>query len=198
MAADTPQPDADCGTTPPLPGWAQAMVEELTLRDGSVLTLRPIRPQDLPRHTRFVHALSPHTGYMRLLSPRTPQPDELQRMTETDYPHDLALVAMACVDGVQTEVGVARYARSVDAQAAARGSAEFAIVLADAWQGRGLARALLTRLVQAARAAGVRELADVTLHENAPMIGLARALGFTVRRDPKDARLTQLRKSLEN
>ncbi|MBS0429774.1 MAG: GNAT family N-acetyltransferase [Proteobacteria bacterium] len=186
----------DCGARPDLPDWAQALVEDLSLRDGTPVTLRPIRPQDLPRHTRFVRGLSPHTGYMRLLSPRMPQPDELQRMTETDYPHALALVAIACVDGVQTEVGVARYAPSVDARAAARGSAEFAIVLADAWQSRGLARVLLSRLVEAARAAGVRELSDVTLHENAPMIGLARALGFTVQRDPHDARLTRLRKAL--
>ena len=55
----------------------------------------------------------------------------------------------------------------------------------------------LRATVRAARAAGVHELADVTLHQNAPMIGLARALGFTVRRDPKDARLTQLRKALD-
>lgn len=192
----TPDAANDCGSHPELPGWARPLVEELTLRDGATVTLRPIRPQDLARHTRFVHALSPHTGYLRLLSPRTPQPDELQRMTEPDYPHSLALVAIACVDGVQTEVGVARYARSVDAQAAARGSAEFAIVLADAWQGRGLARLLLDRLVAAAAAAGVRELADVTLHENLAMVGLARALGFAVRRDPQDARLTQLRKTL--
>lgn len=192
----TPNAADDCGSHLELPDWARPLVEELTLRDGATVTLRPIRPHDLPRHTRFVHALSPHTGYMRLLSPRTPQPDELQRMTETDYPHTLALVAIACVDGVQTEVGVARYAPSVDARAAARKSAEFAIVLADAWQGRGLARVLLSRLVEAARAAGVRELADVTLHENAPMIGLARALGFTVTRDPHDARLTRLHKTL--
>ncbi len=193
----TPDAADDCGSHPELPDWARPLVKELTLRDGATVTLRPIRPQDLPRHTRFVHALSPHTGYMRLLSPRTPQPDELQRMTETDYPHALALVAIACVDGVQTEVGVARYAPSVDARAAARKSAEFAIVLADAWQGRGLARVLLSRLIDATRAAGVLELADVTLHENAPMIGLARALGFAVKRDPHDARLTQLRKALD-
>lgn len=178
------------------PSWAEALTAQVRLADGTSVTIRPIRPGDLCLHSDFVHSLSPRTGYMRLLSPRVPQDDELRRMTQIDYPAELALVAVATVDGRELEVGVARYAPTVDADAPP-GRAEFAIVLSDAWQGRGLAKQLLGRLIDAAAAAGVRELADITLYDNAAMIGLARKLGFTVQRDPGDAKLTRLRKLLQ-
>ena len=178
------------------PDWAAALTSQVRLADGSVVTIRPIRSGDLCLHSDFVHALSPRTGYLRLLSPRMPQEDELRRMTQIDYPAELALVAIASVDGHAVEVGVARYAPTVDADAPP-GRAEFAIVLSDAWQGRGLATQLLGRLIDAAATAGVRELADITLYDNAAMIGLARKLGFTVQRDPGDAHLTRLRKVLQ-
>jgi len=173
--------------------WALALTSRVRLKDGAELTIRPIRPGDLGLHADFVHALSARTGYLRLLSPRIPQDDELRRMTQIHYPEELALVAIADVNG--HEVGVARYAPTIE-PALYPGRAEFAIVLADAWQGRGLAKLLLGQLIDAATAAGIRELADITLHDNLAMIGLARSLGFTVQRDPGDMHVTQLRKVL--
>ena len=175
--------------------WAQALTSRVALNDGAQVTIRPIRPGDLGLHADFVHALSPRTGYLRLLSPRVPQDDELRRMTQIRYPEELALVAIADLDEHEAEVGVARYAPTTE-PALYPGRAEFAIVLSDAWQGRGLAKLLLGRLVDAATAAGIRELADITLHDNLAMIRLARSLGFTVQRDPADMHLTRLRKVL--
>ena len=176
--------------------WHEALTRAVRLADGSQLLIRPIRPGDLYLHSDFVHALSPRTGYLRLLSPRIPQADELRRMTQIDYPAELALVAIASVGGKDVEVGVARYAPSVDADPAHGGKAEFAIVLADAWQGRGLAKLLLGQLIDAAAAAGIRELADITLYDNLAMIRLARSLGFSITREPGDAHVTRLRKVL--
>jgi acetyltransferase len=175
--------------------WAIALTSRVALKDGTQVTIRPIRPGDLGLHADFVHALSARTGYMRLLSPRIPQDDELRRMTQIHYPEELALVAIADVDGRDVEVGVARYAPTTE-PALYPGRAEFAIVLSDAWQGRGLAKLLLGRLVDAATAAGVRELADITLHDNLAMMRLAKSLGFTVQRDPGDMHITRLRKVL--
>ena len=175
--------------------WALALTSRVRLKDGAELTIRPIRPGDLGLHADFVHALSARTGYMRLLSPRMPQDDELRRMTQVHYPDDLALVAIAEVEGRDVEVGVARYAPTIEPELYP-GRAEFAIVLSDAWQGRGLAKLLLGKLIDAAAGAGIRELADITLYENLPMVRLARSLGFTVQRDPGDANLTRLQKVL--
>lgn len=176
--------------------WQQALTRNVRLADGSDLLIRPIRPGDLYLHSDFVHALSPRTGYLRLLSPRMPQADELRRMTLIDYPAELALVAIASIEGKDVEVGVARYAPGIDPGSANTSRAEFAIVLADAWQRRGLARLLLGQLIDAAAAAGIRELADITLYDNLAMIRLARSLGFSISRDPGDAHVTRLRKVL--
>jgi acetyltransferase len=72
----------------------------------------------------------------------------------------------------------------------APGAAEFAIVLSDDWQGRGLGRRLLGELIAAAQRGGVRRLYGTTLLENAAMIALAQSLGFVVTNDPDVATMT--------
>ncbi len=66
------------------------------------------------------------------------------------------------------------------------GSAEFAVVVADAWQGRGLGHALMRMLVGCARRRGFRRLVGNVLAANAPMLALVARLGFESRPDPDD------------
>jgi len=87
------------------------LVEDWQLLDGTPVRIRPIRADDLAMHTAFVAGLSNETGYHRLLSPRKPQPDELRRMTDIDYRHELALIATTEVDGKEQQLGVVRYVR---------------------------------------------------------------------------------------
>ena len=145
-------------------------------------------------HTAFVAGLSDRTGYHRLLSPRKPQPDELWRMTHVDYERELALVATTEVDGAEHQMGVARYVRG-DTPATAD-TAEFAVVIGDAWQRQGLAEKLLRMLIDAGQRAGVRQFADITLYDNLAMLALARKLGFRVQRDPGNPNVTRLRLTL--
>ncbi len=167
------------------------LIEHVTLADGTAVCLRPIRADDLAMHTAFVHGLSPQTGYARLLSPRVPEADELRHMTDVDYVHELALIATAQVDGVDRQLGVARYVRGETPDSA--DTAEFAIVIADAWQHRGVATLLLKKLIAAATDAGVKQLADITLFDNRGMLALARKLGFSTTRDAGHANVTRLR-----
>ncbi|MET3391335.1 acetyltransferase [Variovorax sp. 1140] len=171
------------------------LVEDWQLPDGTPVRIRPIRAEDLAMHTAFVNGLSKETGYRRLLSPRTPQPDELWRMTHIDYDRELALIATTVVDGAERQMGVARYVRG-DTPGTAQ-VAEFAIVIGDAWQHHGLASKLMRKLIDAARAAGVRQLADITLYDNTAMLTLARKLGFSVQRDPGNPNVTRLRLALD-
>jgi acetyltransferase len=150
--------------------------------------IRPIRPSDLELERRFVYGLSARSRYLRLLSGRQVQPGELERWTRIDPSRELALVALVGDGEDEEEVGLAQCV--VDD--AAEGRWDFAIVIADAWQGRGLGRALLARLVEAARDAGVRVLSGITLAENHGMILLARKLGFSVRREQGDATLLRI------
>ncbi|VTU13497.1 Acetyltransferase Pat [Variovorax sp. SRS16] len=167
------------------------LIEDFAFADGTPVRIRPIRADDLASHARFVGGLSFETGYARLLSPRKPQPDELRRMTDIDYDAELALVATVVQGGVEQEIGVARFVKSETSDAEV-GSAEFGIVIADAWQRRGLAEKLMRSLIAAAAGAGVRVLSDITLYDNRAMLGLARKLGFRLRRDPGNPNLTRL------
>ena len=164
------------------------LIESIRLRDGTPLTIRPIHPDDYRLELDFVRGLSARTAYQRLLSPRKLRADEILRMVRIDYGRELALIATAMVAGQLRQVGVARYAPEPDGS-----SCDFGIVIADAWQGRGLGEVLLRALVRAAARAGVPTLSGLTLASNYAMRELARRVGFSVHRDPHDATVVQLR-----
>src|SRR6185369_1640374 len=101
-------------------------------RDGTVLHVRPIRPEDADLERAFVNGLSEQTRYFRffyLLHELTPA--MLARFTQVDYDREMALVALVEASAGPKFVGVARYIANPDQE-----SAEFAVVVADDWQGR--------------------------------------------------------------
>jgi len=146
--------------------------------DGTAITIRPIRAEDLGREQEFVEALSANTRYQRLMSTRRPSIEELRRLTDIDWRREFALVATALVERRERFVGVARFVRLSSA-----GDAEGAIVLSDDWQGRGLGTRLLASLVAAAQHRGVCRLIGTTLSANSAMLALARKLGFALALD---------------
>jgi acetyltransferase len=155
---------------------------------GEAIRIRPIRPSDLELERRFVYGLSARSRYLRLLSGRQLQPGELERWTNIDPAREIALVALVGAGDDENEVG---FAQGV-VEDAAEGRWDFAIVIADAWQGRGLGRMLLGKLVEAARDAGATILSGITLAENHGMVTLARRLGFSVHREQGDATVLRL------
>jgi len=163
-------------------------VSAWTAPDGAVVTIRPIRPADLELEREFVTGLSAVTGYHRLMSTRTPSPAELRRFTNIDPRREVALIATTTVDGRERQVGVARYVKDESKP----DEAEFAIVLADAWQRRGLGRRLLASLIDVAKRDGVRRLVGTTLSDNEGMLRLARRLGFSLARNRGSASITDV------
>ena len=141
--------------------------------DGTPVTLRPIDAHDFALEQAFVTGLSPMTGYKRLLSARRLSLEEIRRFTEIDPECEFAMIATTVEDGKERQVGVARYVKENCSD-----QAEFAIVLSDDWQGRGLGNELLASLIEAARQHGVHRLCGTTMSENKEMLGLARKLGF--------------------
>jgi GNAT superfamily N-acetyltransferase len=154
----------------------------------AAIRIRPVLPSDLELERRFVYGLSARSRYLRLLSGRQLQPGELERWTHIDPGREIGLVALVGVGRDEEEVG---FAQGV-VEDAAEGHWDFAIVIADAWQGRGLGRMLLGKLVEAARNVGAATLSGITLAENHAMVMLARKLGFSVRREDGDATLLRL------
>ena len=99
----------------------------------------------------------------------------------------MALIATTTIEGAETAIGVARYARL-----AGDATCEFAITVADAWQGRGIGRKLLAMLVASARGHGVRRIIGDVLATNTPILRLARSQGFRVERHPDGAELRRV------
>jgi len=158
------------------------MVADVTLSDGTPLHVRPIRPEDAELERTFVQGLSEQTRYFRFfyqLHELTPA--MLARFTQVDYDRELALVAVDERGDARTIIGVARYIMSPDPE-----SAEFAVVVADAWHGRGVAKMLMTRLIECAKGAGLKRLEGTVLRGNHNMLKFTAGLGFTTRDDPED------------
>jgi acetyltransferase len=145
---------------------------KIRLRDGTAVAVRPIRPEDAALEHKFFDALSERSRYQRFLNQMAHLPPQLlARFTQLDYDRELALVALA--PDRQEFIGVGRYAPNADGE-----TAEFALTVSDAWQGRGVGRALLERLCECARAAGYRSLIGQILHANREMLELSERLGF--------------------
>jgi acetyltransferase len=153
--------------------------------------LRPIHPGDYALERAFIMGLSRDSRYNRLLSARNLSAQEIRQLTRIDYDREMAFVAVAG-RGVQARLlGVARYVRDAE-----RAGAEFALVVADAWQRKGIGTLLLHALLQHARAAGIGRLHGITLASNQGMQDLARKLGFVQTKDPLDATVRLLQKAL--
>jgi acetyltransferase len=151
--------------------------------NGTAVTLRPIRAEDMPLEAAFVRHLSNETRYDRFmvtvgeLSPR-----KLKYLTDVDQVRHVALVATTERNGQQTIVGVVRYI--VDP--AGTGCCEFAVAVDDAWHGSGLAGILMQTLIDIGRSRGLRTMEAIVLATNAPMLHFAHQLGFQPQRDPDD------------
>ena len=156
--------------------------------DGTDITIRPISAADLVLEQEFVDGLSASTGYQRLMSARHPSLEELKRFTDINHEREHALIAITPVQGRERQIGVARYVKEESSPS----DAEFAIVLSDDWQGRGLGTRLLGSLLVAAKSHGVRRLFGTTMSENRGMLALARKMGFTLAPDPGSGTITNL------
>jgi acetyltransferase len=148
--------------------------ESTVLRDGSRLTLRAIRPDDAPRLQAGMARLSPETIFRRFMAPlRGLTEAEAQHLACVDYDRRMALVATREPEGYDEIVGVARYDATNTAD-----SAEVAIVVADAYQGRGLGVLLIKRLAAYARAHSISRFSAVLLQGNESALRLITAAGL--------------------
>lgn len=154
------------------------LIDVVWLANGQRVVIRPVLPQDEDLTTAFFGDLAAPSRYDRFLSPmRTLSPTLVKRFTNIDYSDHLALVAEVFADGRETAVAEARYVRGTD-----RSAAEFAVSVADKWQGQGLASRMLGKLLCRASTAGVERMVGETLATNDRMLHLARKAGFSITR----------------
>ncbi len=160
----------------------------MTLRDGRHILLREICEQDRAGLLAAFSRLSADARYTRFMAPLRELPEAMvEQATHPEPDHECALVACSeaqARDGGGRLVGGARFVAAPGSEVC-----EFAITLDDEWHGAGLARILMSTLIDLARARGYQRMEGFVLAMNTPMRRLARRLGFSDVGCPDDATL---------
>jgi acetyltransferase len=152
---------------------------DLLLRDGTPVLLRPIKPEDESLVHRLLQSCSEQTIYFRYFHRiRKFTRDLLIRFTQNDYDREVAIIAVGQPPGPPLMFGVVRLVMTPN-----REQGEFAILVGDPWQGKGLGATLMERIIGVAQDYGVKYLYGDVLLENEPMLGMMKRLGFSFRKN---------------
>jgi RimJ/RimL family protein N-acetyltransferase len=151
---------------------------DVTLKDGTRVHLRPIRPDDAPRLGALYERLSRYTAYQRFFTvmKRLP-PDWALILATVDYRQRLALVVeFETVAGFEL-IAVGRYEPTVEPD-----TVEVAFVVQDGWQNKGLGTILFQEVLRAATARGIRRFRAYVLADNRRMLDLIARFGNVTER----------------
>ena len=185
-------PPSDPPVETPVP---EDLAESWQVIHGYSISIRPLRRADLDIESAFVEGLSRETRYNRLLGGAINiSRAYIEQLTTIDYSRDMALAAVVMTQSSEVLIGVARYVQDTTADERTA-PCEFAIVVADAWQGRGIGRNLMQKLIAVARIRGVPRLFGEILATNHGMLTMVKKLGFHTERHPGDG--TVIRATLE-
>lgn len=158
-------------------------IDEIRLRDGRAVLVRPVLPPDASLHRAFVQSMSATTRRSRFHGGVTDLPEPVLRyLTEIDYVDHLAFIGEIEDGSGARQVAEVRWVRRRDEPE----RADFAIAVADDYQRCGLGNALLDRLQRSAAAKGIRRLCGHVLRTNRRMIGWLEARGWHIGSDPDD------------
>jgi GNAT superfamily N-acetyltransferase len=147
---------------------------EVLLQDGTSYLVRPIRAEDTAPWIVFVDSLSQQTRFLRFhFFPGTMTEADALHFCTVDYDDSFALVAEISTDGQRQIMAIARYYRL-----SPRDHAEMAIVVADAYQRRGVGTRLFNQLVVAARDQGITAFTAEVLVQNQVMLDVFRGSGY--------------------
>jgi acetyltransferase len=153
------------------------------LKDGTAAMVRPVRKDDARHADAFFGWLSNETKYLRFMYPvKELTPEIVANALKQEGLRRVALVVEPVEHGegdLAPAVGIGRYAPTEDPEVC-----EVAVTVADPWQGRGVGRVVLERLLVLARRAGYKAMSATAFSTNHKMIGLARAYGFSVHSEP--------------
>jgi RimJ/RimL family protein N-acetyltransferase len=160
-----------------------------TLRDGRVAHIRAVRPTDEAEFLQAFARLSPDALYMRFMrSVREPNVERLRKVLASFPATGIGIVAtVPAADGIDIVGSAIAVITGEDRLC------EFAITVASAFGGSGLATTLMRTLIDAAARRGLVEMEGFVLAVNQPMLRLARRLGFSITSDPDDSSVRLLR-----
>lgn len=171
-----------------------AHTETWTLDDGKKLTLRHIAPGDAVKEQAFVRKLSAQSRYLRFHgSIKELNKKDLETFTNPDPLNAEALIILYKGEIDEEEIGVARFVIDPDGT-----GCEFAIVVADEWQKRGLGTKLMKALISHAQSRGIKRIHGSVLEDNSGMLQFVKGLGFEETTDPDDSSVILVTKYLRD
>jgi RimJ/RimL family protein N-acetyltransferase len=156
------------------------------LRDGSMIEIRALKPEDEAGMLAAVERTSAQSLQRRFfVMKRSFSEKERTYFMQVDFLNHVALVATAQEDGQPIIIGGGRYIVFEP------GRAEMAFIVVDAWQGRGIGSILMRHLIDIARDSAFKELTAEILPENTAMLKVFGKFGFrpAPRRDPQTVHL---------
>jgi len=150
-------------------------------RDGKNVVLRPIRPEDEPMERELIANLSPKSSRFRFFyTIKDITHEMLSRFCNIDYDREMAIIAEYTENGRKRNVGVGRLIMEHGQ------TGEFAVLVADDFQNNGLGLKLCDMLIGIGQEKGLKSIYGIVLNENRKMIGLAKKLGFNIKRLPDE------------
>lgn len=155
--------------------YPKEIEEEVTLRSGLPVLLRPIRPEDEAAHQELFAQLTPEDIYFRFFGGvrRFPH-SQMARFTQIDYDREMAIIGVMDADSDHPQtIGVARAVNDKEGI-----TTEFAIVVRSDMKRQGLGRILLEKLIRCCRDRGLKTMTGQILAENDAMLRLAEKVGF--------------------
>ncbi len=183
IVVEHPSPTLDRYSHMAIHPYPNYLVSRLQLADGTTIKIRPIRPEDATIEEAFIRELSSRSKYFRFMNGLNELTQQmLVRFTQLDYNRELALIAVLEDDTKETELGVARYVMNPDGE-----SCEFALVVADKWQHKGIGSHLMNALIDAAKQRGFKIMDGEILSNNHNMLKLTEHLGFKIENNPEDS-----------
>jgi acetyltransferase len=169
---------------PAIRPYPSQYAKPLQLKDGTSVTVRPIRPEDEPLLVKFHQTLSEESVYFRYfhlmtLSHRIAH-ERLTRICFVDYDREMAFVVDHKDEaGHHKILGAGRLSKSHSAN-----EAEFAMIISDVHQKQGIGTQLLKQLMQVGRDEGLDCITAEILHENRAMQRVCEKVGFSLKRLP--------------
>lgn len=162
-------------------------VSAFQTKTGTNLILRPIRPEDEPLEQEFFTFLSKESLYFRFFGYISGFTQEmLSRFTHIDYDREMALIALT----PGTEPRMAGVVRIIGD--AWKLTAEYAIIVADEWQGQGIGKVLTETIIGYARQRGYQSLHCSVLCHNDAMLSILKRYGFTLKHEDADVYFAEL------
>ena len=156
--------------------YPERLIRKATLRDGTEVTLRPIKPEDEPLWLEMLGKCSKDSIYHRFRYDFHFQSHEIAtEFCYIDYDREMAIVAETEENGKRILIGEGRLLADPDLE-----MAEYAIIIADDWQKKNLGFLLTEYCLQIAYFAGVKRVAAETTTDNKGMLRLFKKLGFTL------------------